>query len=105
MGPLNDENKLQVDKKNNKNWKIENSLKVTKIITLRLFATNWLLRTTSVIQSWITNWWDQSAFYGYLKKKRQKEPIQKKFSKKASNVEVEKKWTFQYKFFYFQIIV
>ena len=51
MGPLNDENKLQVDEKNNKNRKIEKSLKIIKMYIVNFKTINWLLRVTSLIQS------------------------------------------------------
>ena len=36
MGPLNDENKLQVNEKNNKNKKYEKSLKIYNSITFNI---------------------------------------------------------------------
>ena len=36
MGPLNDENKIQVDEKNNKNWKV---WKILKMYNIKNFKT------------------------------------------------------------------
>ena len=59
--------------------KIEKLSKIYNIKTLRLFAINWLLRVTSIIQSSITSLWDLSTIYGYLKKNKQaKAAISKK---------------------------
>ena len=49
MGPLNDEKKLQIDEKNNKNQKkIEKSLKIFKTCNVINFRTNRYKLTTSV---------------------------------------------------------
>ena len=59
MGPLNDENKLKVDKKNNKNWKVFKKIWKQLSKTLRHLA-----RLTTLIklnQSSIRNWRELSA--------------------------------------------
>ena len=37
MGPLNDENKLEVDEKNNKNWKVWKILRMYNIVNFTTF--------------------------------------------------------------------
>ena len=64
MGPLKDENKLQVDEKNNKNWKFKKSLKMYDITN---FKTIRYKMTALIHESSMTSFWDRSDFYTYLK--------------------------------------
>ena len=50
MGPLDDENKLQVDKKNNKKWKIEKSLKMYRIVNFKTICSE-LTASGNIIHS------------------------------------------------------
>ena len=61
------------------------------IIDLKLIAINSLLRVTLFNQSSLTSLWDRSAFYGYLKNKKNSLTEQNKKKLSEESVEAIKK--------------
>ena len=91
--------RYNLTKRTTKTEKLEKYFKMF-IKILRLFAINWLLRVTSIIQSSIKSLWDLSSICGYLKNKNSK------FKKRMSEKKVEgiKKMNFSLKTLLFPII-
>ena len=97
MEPLNDKNKLQIDEKNNKNWNVWKNLKKYSIMnfeTIRYKPT----ALGNIIQSMVNyEFMSALSILRLPKEKRAKTANSRSF-------EAIRKWSFQYKLFYFQLL-
>ena len=101
MGPLNDENKLQVDEKNNKNEKFEKSLKMYNIINFQTIR--YRLTALCKIIHLIVNY-KFTRLVSILRLPKEKKALtenSKKLNEKS--VKAISEWTFQRKSFLFSV--
>ena len=93
MGPLNKDNKLQVDEKNNKNWNIWKSLKKYNIIKYKTIQ--YKLKASGNIIHLIVNYKFMRlvSILRLLKNKKKQKSSSIKGS--AKSVKAFREWTFQ----------